>query len=397
MSFSKQPYYKLLRSFARSIGRWPEQSRLQTFVIGVIIITAFILNLTPIITADVVHFDDQKLIFETIGSLLTNAATLTVYFNTFLNGKKLRILFKRINDDWKLVTNRREIIILKKYAKLGSVISAGYAGFVYIATFIFVIEPALPMIINFIFKTNISAPYNFSCPMEWVIIDKRKYYWILFTNSTVCVMLILSVLISCDVIFITFVHHACSLFAIAGYRLQNLPTDVNLNSKLTQSYLLRNSHDVHYIHLVSSIKIHRRAIEYFNLIENTFTVGIGVVVFLNVPLMSITGVQLIVQTNTLQQKIKLIVFAVAQIIHLFFECFLSQQLTDMSLQIQRHIANGKWYNISKKSQKLLILMTLRSQVPCILTAGKIMELSIESFGMMMKTSGSYFTVLLSMQ
>lgn len=48
-------------------------------------------------------------------------------------------------------------------------------------------------------------------------------------------------------------------------------------------------------------------------------------------------------------------------------------------------ANMKWYNISKKSQKLILLMTMRSQTPCKLTAGKIMELSIENFGMVKNT------------
>ncbi|XP_057338916.1 odorant receptor 13a-like [Microplitis mediator] len=397
MKFFEQSYFTLPRNFARSIGRWPYQSSLQSFLIGIVIISAFILQVGPKILADIVHSDDQELILETLAPTITNVMAFAKYINTFVNARMLKILFERIKDDWESVTDKKERIILESYAGFGKLMATGYAGFVYAATVQFITEPVLPIILNSILKTNLSAPHKFADPMEWIIIDKEKYYWILLSNSSVCIMVILTVLISYDVIFITFVYHACGLFAITGHRIENLPNEEDFQIINRKPNSLKNSRDVHYKHLVSCIRIHRMALKYVDLIESTFAGCFGVVVGLNLPLMSITGVQIIAQSGTLQQKIKYVMFTGAQMLHLFFECFLSQQLTDMSLRVQQHIANGKWYNISTKSQKLLILMTMRSQVPCILTAGKIMGLSVESFGMMMKTSGSYFTVLLSMQ
>ncbi|CAD6228761.1 GSCOCT00006532001.3-RA-CDS [Cotesia congregata] len=397
MDFFHQPCYKLSRNFARLIGRWPYQSSLQCFMIGVVIIAAYILQVGPKILADIVHSDDQELVLETLAPTITNIMAFAKYINTWVNAKMLKKLFETIKDDWELVTNSEEKEILKSYAEFGKLLATGYAGFVYITTITFVTEPVLPILINSVFKTNLSAPHKFADPMEWIIIDKEKYYWILLSNSSVCIMVILSCLISYDVIFITFVHHACGLFALTGHRIQNLTSDKNLKMLPRRTTILNRSHDFHYKHLISCIKIHKLALNYVDLIETTFSGCFGMVVGLNLPLMSITGVQIIAQGGTLQQKIKYVMFTGAQMLHLFFECFLSQRLTDMSFQIQEHIANGKWYNLSPKSQKLLILMTMRSQVPCILTAGKIMGLSIKSFGMMLKTSGSYFTMLLSFQ
>ncbi|XP_014298633.1 odorant receptor 13a-like [Microplitis demolitor] len=398
MNFFEQPYYKLPRNFARSIGRWPYQSERQRFTIAIAIISAFILQVGPKILADIVHSDDQELIFETLAPTITDVASFAKYMNTFINAKMIKKILHRIKDDWTYMSNDSEKLILKKYAGLGKLMATGYVGFVYMTTVMFITEPLLPMIINLILKTNISAPHEFPVPMEWIVIDKEKYYWLLFSNSSVCIMVILTVLISYDVIFITFIHHAYGLFAITGYRIRNMPNDVVRKNNLTSGVnASSNSDDVHYKHLVSCIRIHKRALEYADLIESTFAGCFGVVIGLNLPLMSITGIQIIAETSTFQQKIKYVMFTGAQMLHLFFECFLSQQLTDISLRVQQHIANGKWYNISSKSQKLLILMTMRCQVPCTLTAAKIMGLSIESFGMMIKTSGSYFTVLLSMQ
>ncbi|XP_057338908.1 odorant receptor 46a-like isoform X2 [Microplitis mediator] len=397
MNVFEQPYYKLLINFARSIGRWPDQSRLQALLIGIGIVTLFIVQVTPIILSDIVHSDDRHLIFETLAPAITYLACFELYLNTLINGRKLRLLFERINDNWKVLKNRDEKHIMEKHTNFGNFLSAGYAVFVYIAAITFVTEPVLPMMANYFFKTNISAPHNFAVPMEWIIIDTEKYYWVIMIQSGICTVLSLSVLVSVDVIIITLVYHACGLFAVAGHRIESLPYEEKLKNGLTKSKLLRNSYDVHYIHLVSCIRFHRRALEYFDLIESAFCGCFGAAIGLNLPIMSITGVQFITQSNTLRQKIKMLMFAVGVMIHLFFECFISQQLTDMSLRIQQHIANTKWYDISVKSQKLLVLMTRRCQIPCILTAGKIVGLSMESFGMMIKTSASYFTFLLSMQ
>lgn len=168
-------------------------------------------------------------------------------------------------------------------------------------TVMFITEPLLPMIINLILKTNISAPHEFPVPMEWIVIDKEKYYWLLFSNSSVCIMVILTVLISYDVIFITFIHHAYGLFAITGYqffpnlfefdsswfklnfflffcryRIRNMPNDVVRKNNLTSGVnASSNSDDVHYKHLVSCIRIHKRALEYVKKIydsNNAFTI-----------------------------------------------------------------------------------------------------------------------------
>ncbi|KAG8037032.1 hypothetical protein G9C98_004354 [Cotesia typhae] len=388
-----EPYYKLPRNFARSIGWWPYQSRLESFLIGIFIVLAFTLQVGPIITAIVVHFDDRELILETIAPILTDAASLIVFVNSSINSKMVSSNFNVIKADWKLVANRNEKLILEKYVELGNLMAAGYAGFVYLATVTFISEPLVPIVINLMLKTNLSAPHKLSVPMEWVVIDREKYYWILISYSGVCITVILTVLTAYDVMFITVVYHACGLFAVTGHRIQNLTNYENFENNAEKNIFLSSKKN-HYEHLVSCIEIHRRALEYVDMIERTITGCFGIIVLLNLPLMSVTG--MITLDNTLQQKIKNLMFIMGQVIHLFFECFLSQQLTDMSQQIHTQITAQKWYNIDVKSQKLLIIMIMRCQTPCILTAGKIMGLSIETFGML-KTSGSYFTMILSMQ
>ncbi|KAK0071438.1 hypothetical protein PV326_001232, partial [Microctonus aethiopoides] len=102
------------------------------------------------------------------------------------------------------------------------------------------------------------------------------------------------------------------------------------------------------------------------------------------------------QSNTIQQTIKYIMFAGAQIMHLFFDCYLSQRLADNSSAIEEHIIHSKWNKTSLKTQKLVILVTLRSQQICKLTAGKFVILSMETFGVSYYKPTKYVTSLIGL-
>ncbi|XP_064212296.1 odorant receptor 85b [Tribolium castaneum] len=54
---------------------------------------------------------------------------------------------------------------------------------------------------------------------------------------------------------------------------------------------------------------------------------------------------------------------------------------------------GKWYKYDVKSRKALILLMERSKKPTIVTAGKILDLSLETFTNILKRSYSLLAVL----
>ncbi|XP_008549291.3 odorant receptor 22c-like [Microplitis demolitor] len=397
MDIYDKPYYKITKISASLIGRWPYQSSRQSLVIVAVIWIAFILQAIPQIIAIVTHFDDREVLLEALAPFIIDIVCVAKYMNSFYNAELIKTLFERVKKDWRLLPKDREKKILEYHVDLGRLMSVGYAGFAFITTVIFVTEPILPRIINKLTNSNESVPLKFALPLEYIIFEKENHYWLMLIITNIFAINMIVVIISCDIMFITFVQHVCGLFAVVGFRIQSSPTGKITGKNKKEASSRKSSQDVAYKHLVSCIRSHRRALEFAEIIETTFSTSFGVVVALNLPIMSITGLQLITQSNTVEQMLKYLMFALAQMLHLFFDCFLSQNLTDMSSQIPHCIANVKWYDNSKESQKLILLMIMRSQVPSKLTAGKIMELSIENFGVMVKTSGSYFTMLLSMQ
>ncbi|XP_057337555.1 odorant receptor 67c-like [Microplitis mediator] len=310
---------------------------------------------------------------------------------------QMKELFERMRRDWKLLLNEEEKDSLQYRPTLGYLFSAAYVGIVGTTLMIFITEPIIPRFLNILLRMNETAPRKFALPLEYIIIDREKHYWtILFISNLFCINIIV-VIISCDITLITYAQHICGLFAVIGCRLKNTPVDEDLPKGHKRRNNLSNSKNIPYKHLVSCIRGHRRALEFADLLESAYSVSFALIIGVNLPLISITGVQVVTQSNTIDKTLKYLTYAISQMAHLFFECFMSQQLTDMSLEMHESIADVRWYDISVKSQKLLILMTLRSQTPCKLTAAKVMDLSIENFATMLKTCASYLTMLLSMQ
>lgn len=104
------------------------------------------------------------------------------------------------------------------------------------------------------------------------------------------------------------------------------------------------------------------------------------------------------------EAIRAIVYLAAQQFHLYMISLPGQTLLDQSVELadkmyvsntykikevenSLHFTNefhdrydSNWYKIPTKFQKVLYLMQVRSNKPCILTAAGIYEMNIESFG-----------------
>ncbi|XP_057333494.1 odorant receptor 22c-like [Microplitis mediator] len=396
MDIFEEPFYKMIKNSSHVIGQWPYQSSRQKFTIVTLIWIAFFMQFIPQIIAIVIHLDDRNVLFEAFSSMVIDIAFIVKYFNAIYRAGLMKELWDSIRCDWTLLLNDVEKRTLQHHVNLGNFFSIGYAGLAYMSTTIFVIEPIFPRIVNIFVETNETVPLKLALPLEYIIININKHYWTMLTITNIFVFNIIVVIISCDIVLITFVQHVCGLFAVVGCRLESTPFDENYSKGRKGEDYLSNSNDIAYEHLESCIKGHKRALEYAERLESAYTLSNGILSGMNAPVMSITGYLMITELSTIEQLLKYATFAISQMSHLFFLCFMSQQLADMSLRIQENIGNATWYNNSIKSQKLLILMLRRSQVPCKLTAAKLMDLSIENFALVVKTSASYITMLLSM-
>ncbi|XP_032669824.1 uncharacterized protein LOC116843478 [Odontomachus brunneus] len=83
-------------------------------------------------------------------------------------------------------------------------------------------------------------------------------------------------------------------------------------------------------------------------------------------------------------------------IEAFVFCFAGEYLSTKSRSIGDAAYEAVWYDLSPSECRILLFMILRSQKRLTISAGKVMDLSLEGFTSVMKASASYISVLHAM-
>ncbi|KAF3054426.1 Odorant receptor 165 [Nylanderia fulva] len=94
--------------------------------------------------------------------------------------------------------------------------------------------------------------------------------------------------------------------------------------------------------------------------------------------------------------IKAILAYIAIAIEAFIICFAGEYLSFKSKSISDAAYESLWYNMPSSQGKVISFMILRSQKRLVITAGKIMNLSFETYASIIKASASYVSVLHAM-
>ncbi|XP_024872776.1 odorant receptor 67a-like, partial [Temnothorax curvispinosus] len=96
-------------------------------------------------------------------------------------------------------------------------------------------------------------------------------------------------------------------------------------------------------------------------------------------IISMTGVTAVTNVDNPEEFLRQITFSCALLVHLFFESFQAQRLIDHSTYIHTSLMNVTWYQTSSRTRKILIFMLMKTQEPCVLTAGKMFVISMDTF------------------
>ncbi|XP_018301296.1 uncharacterized protein [Mycetomoellerius zeteki] len=91
--------------------------------------------------------------------------------------------------------------------------------------------------------------------------------------------------------------------------------------------------------------------------------------------------------------LKSAVFYVAVTLEAFIFCFAGEYLSAKSKSIGDAVYEALWYNMTPAECRILLFVILRSQKRLTITAGNVMDLSLEGFTSVMKASASYVSVL----
>ncbi|XP_039308077.1 odorant receptor 13a isoform X2 [Solenopsis invicta] len=372
----KSRYYLILRTYMTISGLWPYRSLRERCIH---FIPTFALCFSILIPQSmyVLIASDINEVIEGLTSALISIA---------FSWKVMCIMFDKNTDV--------ERSILQRHVEYGRYLTTSYAVFMHTIQVSYILKPFLLTLLE-INTTNSTKTSASKLPFHVEYgVDADQYFYPIAIHCYLAIFAHIFSTIAIDSLYCTLIQHACGMFSIIGHVLEDIGKNNNANFSLN----LNKISDDDYKKTLDCLRKHLQVLQFTDLIESTFTKILFVSVNLNVICGSVTGIAMIMNLNKGIHEIAapLSVY-VAQLVHIFLQFWQAQFLLDYSIVPCESICRANWYFTSKRCQKLFLLIMTRTVTPCRITAGKIVTLSIESFGSVLKTMMSYFTMLRSFQ
>ncbi|XP_014298630.1 odorant receptor 13a [Microplitis demolitor] len=394
METNTTPYHRINKFFLSVIGQWPHQSTKSKWICYLILFffcsTQGYLQTAGMIAARI----DIDVFLEAIPTVLADVICGIKMFNFSVNAAKMKKLLLTMEEDWKMYASGPENKILNEYAHFGRKVTIYYTGALYGTLAPLVIVPITPLILDVIAPMNESYPKHLMFQQIEFLVDAEKYFYPLFIHNYMGTVAFLTIIIAIDTMLMVYIQHGCAKFAILGLCLERIAKNDQNIDRSTAEF-----DDIDYREIVKCIAIHNRAIEFANLIEDANHLSFLIVIGINIIMMTTSALVAVFKLAMNDTEIagRFAFFTLGEICHIFYSSWQGELILKHSESIFYFGYQANWNNTSTRSQKLMVPLLLRSAIPCRITAGKMFEMSLKSFSMIVKTSFSYLTVFASMR
>ncbi|XP_076301379.1 odorant receptor 10-like [Lasioglossum baleicum] len=188
--------------------------------------------------------------------------------------------------------------------------------------------------------------------------------------------------------------HVATQFRILQYRLSNLKSDNVDDDPVTR---VPSAAENSYMTFKRCVQQHKMLIAYCNKLEEVFSLIVFSQIIIFSVLICVNGLQILVVKTYLTRytALLLLVTFFVQLLMFTYSC---DGLIQESLKVAPAVYSSPWAYLpmtiyGKMLRKDVVLVIMRSRVPCCLTAKGFFPISLETYTKVWTTAMSYFTLL----
>ncbi|XP_070521090.1 odorant receptor 49a-like [Cardiocondyla obscurior] len=373
--FFRKSCYSILRILLIPCGIWPFQALSKRYAMYIGFTFLFGSGISFEILCLIHVWPDFLDVFDCLSMLFYALSSTIKLIYAVYKLSKIKLLLLNMQEHWCSPKSDQEARILRS-----NVLFARKFGFVYTTIILAhaVIYGITPLVGKFTYDSIDVSNETQDAQTESVhhlsyILDLQMKYIPLLIQGFLYEFFFTLILISFNVLYLMCVQHCCGLFEALKYHLENAFNFGN------------NDNDVISIQDTCSSKIaygvrrHAEAIQFAATVESLYSVPFFVQLAMNVSLLSIVGFQVVTNAENINRLMPYGTYLNGLVLNMFFENWQGQKIMDCNQKIYESAYKLKWYNMPITSQKLLIIIIMRSRKPLIITAGKIFVLSYVTF------------------
>ncbi|KAL6426544.1 hypothetical protein ACFW04_009159 [Cataglyphis niger] len=383
--YTKDTEYSIqpIRWLLRPISIWPVSSIKEKILSMVLLLICVFLIVSTLIPCALATFlDETKDVEEKLrdfGPLSNWVLSSLKYCMLLTHVGDIRQCIKYIELDWQAVTKIEEREVMLRSARIGRFIAIFAATFVHCGVFSYSIFQGM---------TLESAADNVSVhSLPFAFYDKilntttSPAYEIVFAIQFLSTFVVNSIVVATCSITSVFVMHACGQLKILISLLNNL-VDKNEKRDFSQQKF------------AVVVEHHLKVLSFVSHIEKITNVVCLVEIGGCTMHICLLGYYCILEWN---QDIKgLIAYGIILIsvtFNIFIFCYIGEILSEQCDQVGETAYMTNWYLLPGNSALGFVLIILRSSIVVKITAGKMIELSLSTFGNVIKSALAYLNIL----
>ncbi|KAH0948745.1 Or9e94 [Eciton burchellii] len=391
MNFVETKYLSLNRFLLLTLGLWPYKRskfiHLQLIVLYGIVISFIIFQFTVFITAECsIH-----LIIEIL-AIACFFIFIMINFNSYcFNMNVVKHILEQLQQIYDELKDKSEIAIMQKYWGMARRNTEALTMILLCGILTCVFNTFLPHILDIISPTNESRTLSLHFMTEYFI-NQEKYFYLILIHKEVASCIGVTVIVATGAMNMLYLQHACGMFMIASYRIEQAILSINLSNNN-----IKNK-DLTYMRVIYAVDMHRKAMRFVNYVMSAFHIyyffDIAASV-ISVSLISFRVLEGVISGYRIEKLVSPFLFLITLYIFLFLANKTAQEITDHNNHIFVTICNVQWYIAPLHIQRLLLFLLLRVTKSFNVVIGGIFIASLEGFAMLVSTSISYFTVIYS--
>ncbi|XP_029673519.1 uncharacterized protein LOC115241733 [Formica exsecta] len=393
MNFLGNEYYKLNRRLLLLVGLWPYDHSsfkyCQAIFCNITVAFMMVDQIAKLITLE----RNINIMLKFFLPVALGFIYVIKYQTFCIVAKKIKYLMDHVEQDWNMLKDKKELKIIEKYTHIGSMCTLGFTIIGFVAVLINLSLSFVPIILDIFVPLNHSRPRQILFPGGFI--DQQKHFYVIFLHFNITLSIMLITLIGTESLYVMYVQHACGMFQIVSYRMNQA-----FDNKLLQICTPEKRTTIVCRGIIEAVYLHKRVLEFSEFLWSTLAISYSILLVFGITSLLINlfylfqAVLFMKETNDV---IISILFNFGHFFYLFLGNYIGQILIDHSAGIFENTYIARWYGAPLQAQRLLPIIMQRSMRSCKMVVGGMFVPSFEGFAALMSTTLSYFTVLWSVQ
>ncbi|XP_071862816.1 uncharacterized protein [Bombus fervidus] len=385
---------QLNRWFLKPIGAWPSfpsTTRLEkivSFILNIICFTSVIITAIPSLLLMILEDESIYMKLKTLGPVSHWFVSSVNYTALLMRGRDIRHCVEHMEADWRTVTRVEDQHVMMKNAKFGRYVAASCAIFMQGGVLCFCFVTALTtteiqignetrvlhVLPCAVYKKLVNVDES---PANEIMLFLQIWAALIANSSTVGIFSLAAVLAA----------HACGQLDVIMMWITKFVKEAR-ERKNTSSF-----REIGVI-----VERHLRTLNFISCIEDVMNRIYFLEMFRCTMDICVIGYYILSEwaDHDIQNLSTYFMMLISICFNIFVICYIGEILTEQCQKVGEVVYMTNWYYLPDKIILDLILIIARSSVVVHITAGKLVHMSVYTFGDVVKTGFAYLNLLRQM-